>query len=154
MSRPTSSPRTAAALPLSSRTPPELVTVFRSHWLGLLRQSFDASTRIFQLVDSSWFESILGRQISKPLAGFELYPALVRSNRTGGREPVSSNREVFYSGKPTFFRRAFTRGSSRTNANSGLFRVKPSRTGPTRAKLSNRSIVWSLSPNPAKTTAN
>ena len=64
------------------------------------------------------------------------------------------HRYACYSGNPTFLRRAFTRGSARTNANSGLFRVKPSRTGPTAAKRSNRSIVSSLSPNPAKTKAN
>ena len=70
--------------------------------------------------------------------------------RTADSAPVSraENEEAgkWHSGKPTFLRRVFRRGSPRTNANSGLFRVKPSRTGPARVKCSNRSIVWSLSP--------
>lgn len=54
-----------------------------------------------------------------------------------------------YCGNPTFLRKAFTRGSARTNANSGAVNVKPIRTGPTPAQLSNWSIVRSLSFNPA-----
>lgn len=54
-----------------------------------------------------------------------------------------------YCGNPTFLRKASTRGSARTNANSGAVNVKPIRTGPTPAQLSNWSIVRSLSFNPA-----
>ena len=57
-------------------------------------------------------------------------------------------------GNPSLLRRALTRGSPRRKANSGLFNVKPIRTGPTRASRSNRSRVRSLSPNPAKAKAN
>jgi hypothetical protein len=58
-----------------------------------------------------------------------------------------------YSGKPTFLRRAFTRGSPRTSANSGYVRSRPSSTGPRFAMLSNRPIVCSLSPSPANASA-
>src|SRR6266540_7009014 len=58
-----------------------------------------------------------------------------------------------YSGNPTCLRSAFTRGSPARNANSGLFNVKPIRTGPTPAIRCNCSTVRSLSPNPANTSA-
>src|SRR6202521_6421904 len=46
-----------------------------------------------------------------------------------------------YSGKPTFLRRAFTRGSPRSRANSGSLSALPIRKGPRTAERSSASKV-------------
>ncbi len=58
-----------------------------------------------------------------------------------------------YSGKPTFFRRAFIRGSPRMRANSGKASCRPTRKGPAAALPSIATSARSLSPRPAKITA-
>jgi hypothetical protein len=66
---------------------------------------------------------------------------------------VSPNRTDSYSGKPTFLRRAFTRGSPRSRAYSGNVSALPIRKGPAVAARSRASNVRSLSPKPAKISA-
>ncbi len=58
-----------------------------------------------------------------------------------------------YSGKPTFLRRAFTRGSPRSSAYSGNVSVLPMRIGPQDAARSRAAKVRPLSPNTAKINA-
>src|SRR5262249_19132945 len=63
------------------------------------------------------------------------------------------NREFFYSGKPTFLRRALRRGSSLSGANSGQVRSLPIRAGPEGMARSKASNARSLSARPAKIRA-
>src|SRR5262245_24937643 len=53
---------------------------------------------------------------------------------------------LFYCGNATFWRRALTRGSLRSSANSGVLRALPIRTAPRSATRFSASRVRSLSP--------
>ena len=66
-----------------------------------------------------------------------------------GSEENWSDRELPYSGKPAFFRRAFTRGSPRMKLSSGSVSVRPTRPGPKSIIRSRALMVLSLSRRPA-----
>src|SRR5262245_44278735 len=73
-------------------------------------------------------------------------PAFRAGENFGGLSPTVLIAKQDYCGNPTFLRRAVTRGSPRSKANSGELRARPTRTAPFAAKRSSASRVRSLSP--------
>ena len=76
-------------------------------------------------------------------------PRLSAGNQDRFLKGITPLLRASYCGSATFLRRAFTRGSPRSSANSGELSARPMRTPPSVVARSKASNVRSLSPKPA-----